>query len=527
MPGAGRVLLCLLLASLGTVSGCDDRGGGALATSQQVEQAEDAPVPSEQAKTWSEVEEAAQRLNELYGFNVSVGTLEGVGSALVRCTTQLPDGTTVDGSFGLVVRNEVVLVPLARLLDGESVEVKAACCEARLATGVYAFDARAGLALLSVPGLQASPWTGGYAEIASPAPAEVIARVGFPFEVAGSLGVSTSTLDVMRDHEDSLRGRRLRLDHPFRLFGAGAILIDDAGTPTGISTEWAGNDKSWAVPIAGFLDGHLHEQLDDSKLIDFADLIERAPDDASKSIMLSMRAGSEVDQQALLDIAIDLEPENAVAHYHRGVVYDKMGQKSDAIDSLYRSIDIDGEWSESWYSLGLVQLTSGKPGVAADSFKRSVRLDETHADAHAMLGVSYMHAGRADLGLAPMHRAVEIEPDRYQFALNLEVAYQQSERGEEAHKAWEAYVAAEPNDKRGHVRYCRMLAVGLRLDRLREIATAGLERFGENADDLAYQAFAMGFGESRDVVQARDLAVRALHLEPGHEVATLVIDRLE
>lgn len=526
MPGAGRIVLCLLLASVGWVFGCDDPGGDTTHTSRQVEQPAEAQVPSEQAQARSELEESAQLLNELYGFNVNVGTPEGVGAALVRCTTQLADGTRVDGSFGLVVRNEVVLVPLARLLDGESVEVKAACCEARPATGVYAFDARAGLALLAVPGLQAPPWTGGYAEIASPAPAEVTARVGFPFEVAGSLGIGTSTLDVMQDREDSLRGRRLRLDHPFRLFGAGAILIDDAGTPTGISTEWAGNDKSWAVPIAGFLDEHLHGQLDDSDIIDFADLIDSAPDDASKSIMLTMRAGSEVDQRALLDIAIDLEPENAAAHYHRGVVYDMMGQKSEAIDSLYRSIDIDGEWSESWYSLGLVQLTSGKPGVAADSFKRSVRFDETHADAHAMLGVSYMHAGRADQSLGPMQRAIEIEPDRRQFAANLELAYERAGLQHERYKAWEAYAIAKPDDREGHHSYCRTLALGEQFERLEQVAIAGIDRFGENADDLAFRAFVRA-AESRDLDEASRFIQRALELDPDHGFARLISNRLE
>lgn len=519
---AGRFASIVLMVVAFAMVGCDQTEGDApSATSKQV-----ADTPRPPLDQTSEVEETAALLNEMYGFNINVGTPEGVGAALVRCTAQGVNDQTIDGSFGLVVREEVVLVPLARLLRGDSVVVKAACCEERPATGVYAFDARSGLALLAVPGLQAPPWTGGYAQLPSPAPESLTARVGFPFDIGGSMGVGTSTLDVTRESDDPLRGRRLRLDHSFRLFGGGAILIDEAGTPMGITTEWAGNDKSWAVPIADFLDQNLHANLDDSKIIAIKKLIESAPDDRAKSIMLTMRAGSDVEHRALLDIAVKLEPQNAVAQYHRGVVLDMLGQKEDSLKALYRSLDINDQWSEPWYSLGLVQLTSGKPSVAIDSFMRSVAIDPTHADAHGMMGVAYLHSDRAELALEPMHRAVEIEPGRMQFAMNLDMAYRQAERGDEAYKAWEAYVLAEPDDRQGHARYCRMLAVAQQLDRLMEVATAGYERFGENADDLAYQALAIGFGRIGDVEQARRLASRAIEIEPGHQVASLVLERV-
>ncbi len=525
MPGVGRFALIVLVVLGVALAGCEESGGSGPPASTQEATPTPEAAPDREPEP-SELEQTTRFLTEEYGFNINVGTPEGVGAALVRCTTRGAGDEQVDGSFGLVVRDEVVLVPLARLLRGESVMVKAACCEERPATGVYAFDARAGLALVAVPGLQAPPWTGGYADLASPAPDAVKARVGFPFEIAGSMGIGTSTLAVLRDRDDPIRGRRLRLDHPYNIFGAGAIVIDDEGRPVAISTEWAGGNKSWAVPIAGFLDAHLESKLDDSKLVSFDKLIDNAPDDRARSIMLTLRAKSDPDQLALLDIAIDLEPGNALAHYHRGVVLDMMGDKRESIAALQKSLDIDNQWSEAWYSLGLVQLTSDQPTIAANSFKRSVELDGSHADAYGMLGVAHMHSGLAELALEPMHRAIEIEPDRMQFAMNLELAYEQSGRGDEAYTAWEAYVAAEPNDKRGHVRYCRMLAVGLQLEKLLEVATAGLERFGENADDLAYRAFALGFSEPRDVVQARELAGRALELEPGHQVATLVIDRI-
>lgn len=509
------------------LAGCDkaqDASSSGPSQAESTPQNNEPESPDDPASP-SEVEETAQFLNEEYGFNVNVGAPEGVGAALVRCTARGANDETVDGSFGLVVRDEVVLVPLARLLRGKSVVVKAACCEERPATGVYAFDARAGLALVAVPGLQAPPWTGGYDDLASPAPDAVTARVGFPFEIAGSLGIGTSTLTVMRDRDDPLRGRRLRLDHPYQVFGAGAIVIGDDGRPVAISTEWAGNNKSWAVPIAGFLDAHLETQLDDSTLVSFDKLIDNAPDDRSKSIMLTLLAKSEPDKLALLDIAIDLEPGNALAHYHRGVALDTMGDKPESIEALERSVEIDDQWSESWYSLGLVRLTSGDPSVAVDSFRRSVELDDTHADAHAMRGVAHMHAGRADLGLEPMRRAIEIEPEREQFAANLALAYEKAGRGDEAYKAWEALAAADPGNRRGHWEYCRTLAVGGQFERLATVAAGGVERFGENADDLAYQAFASGaLSESTD--EALRLARRALELDPDHEFARMLVERL-
>jgi tetratricopeptide (TPR) repeat protein len=525
MPGVGRFALIVLIVFGIALAGCEESGGNGPAASAGKVTPAPATTPV-QAPEQSELEETAQLLNEMYGFNVNVGTPQGVAAALVKCTARGVNGEAVDGSFALVVRDGVVLVPLARLLRGDSVVVKAACCEEREATGVYAFDARAGLALLAVPGLEASPWTGGYAELPEPAPHTITARVGFPFEVAGSLGIGTSTLEVMREGVDPLRGRRLRLDHSFRLLGAGAVLIDEAGTPMGISTEWAGNDKSWAAPITEFLAEHTPATLNGSAIIALDDLIDHAPDDAARSIMLTMRAGSEVDQRALLDVAIDLEPANAAAHYHRGVVLDMQGDKPGSIAALERSVGIDATWSEPWYSLGLVRLTSGDPPSAGEAFERAIALDDTHADAHAMLGVAAMHAGDARAALGPMRRAIEIEPERMQFAMNLELAYEKAGRGDEAFAAWEAYVAARPDDRRGHARYCQLLALGRRLDRLLEVATAGEQRFGENADDLAFQALAIGLAQPGDPARARALAGRALELEPGHQVATLVLDRV-
>ena len=523
MLAVGRQWIVFVLAMVLAFAGCDRATDSSLSTSNTTEA--NPRTDSLASPSQSELEETTQLLNELYGFNANLGTPEGVGAALVRCTTRGESEVAVDGSFGLVVRDEVVLLPLARLLRGESVMVKAACCEERPATGVYAFDARAGLALVAVPGLEAPPWTGGYGDLASPAPDAVTARVGFPFEIAGSLGIGTSTLTVMRDREDPLRGRRLRLDHPFQVFGAGAIVMDDDGRPVAISTEWAGNNKSWAVPIAGFLDAHLETQLDDSRLVRFDKLIDNAPDDRAKSIMLTLRAGSEPGQLVLLDIAIDLEPGNAVAHYHRGVALDTIGDKPDSIEALERSVEIDDQWSESWYSLGLVRLTSGDPQPAGEDFARAMELDDTHADAHAMRGVAHMHAGRADLGLEPMRRAIEIEPDREQFAANLALAYEKAGRGDESYKAWESLAAADPGNRRGHWEYCRTLAVGGQFERLATVAAGGIERFGENADDLAYQAFASGaLSESTD--EALRLARRALELDPDHEFARMLVERL-
>lgn len=518
-----RCFLGLSVSCLACIAAsCGQSDENTSTTPSPAAQAEATSPPQSQI---SELEETAQFLNEEYGFNVNVGTPEGVGVALVRCTARGANDETVDGSFGLVVRDEVVLVPLARLLRGKSVVVKAACCEERPATGVYAFDARAGLALVAVPGLQAPPWTSGYADLASPAPDAVTARVGFPFEIASSLGIGTSTLTVMRDRDDPLRGRRLRLDHPFQVFGAGAIIMDDDRRPVAISTEWAGNNKSWAVPIAGFLDAHLETQLDDSTLVPFDKLIDNAPDDRAKSIMLTLLAKSEPDRLALLDLAIDLELGNALAHYHRGVALDTIGDKPDSIEALERSVEIDDQWSETWYSLGLVRLTSGDPQPAGEDFARATELDATHADAHAMRGVAHMHAGRADLGLEPMRRAIEIEPEREQFAANLALAYEKAGRGDEAYKAWEALAAADPGNRRGHWEYCRTLAVGGQFERLATVAAGGVERFGENADDLAYQAFASG-ALSASTDEALRLARRALELDPDHEFARMLVERL-
>lgn len=452
---------------------------------------------------------------------------EAIAKALAWINAKDASGELTNRAAGLAVGPDLLLVPLQSIVLADSLSARAPCCDEQPAAGIVAFDAVAGLALVRVPDLKSAVWH-DIAPLPEPMPERLALFWRPPVEREGQVATASSEHRVLQVFDAGFRGQRLRLDHNFTM-GTGDVLVNEAGDIIAMTTEWAGNDRVYAVPVAGFLEKHL--PLESASPFPPRELLDRAGGDLQRSALLTIRAQA-LRRQAppdelvpLVEEAVELAPQNAGAWYLLGVKLDEAGRKAQGLAALQKAVDLEPAWGEPWYSLGLVHLTSQQPVEAQRALRRAVEADEAHADAQAMLGVSLLYQGRFEEALVPMDRACELIPERLLFAQNYQLALIRARGEREAYKAWPRYIEAVPDDRRAHVQYLYTLIQAEQLETLEKQAARGIEQFGENAEDLALHAYAsLNLGRDPDVV--RDLANRTLAVDPQNAIALNVLSDL-
>lgn len=456
---------------------------------------------------------------------------EGVGGELMHSMAWViakgAAGERIGRTTGLAVAPDLLLVPLQAVVLADSLAARAACCDERPATGIIAFDAVAGLALVRVPELESAVWN-QIAAVPDPLPEMVNLYWRPALEIEGNVMLASGRHGLLASLVGVGRGARLRIDHDVTM-GVGDVITTDEGAIYALTTEWAGNDRVFAVPVADFLAEHL--PIDRAAAFAPSELMDRVQGDTQRSALLTIRAQAmratspPPDLVPMLRDAVERAPDNAGAWYLLGVKLDESGSLTEGRESLERAVELEPGWSEPWYSLGLVQLKSDDPVAAEQSFRASLRLDDTHPDCQAMLGVALLMQGNPEAALGPMERACELEPERMQFVTNYAIALERAGGESQIHKAWTRYVEAVPSDRRAHNSYLSALFAADEYELLEAQAQRGLEQFGEHDMDLALQAIA-GLSLGRDMDEMRALLERALELNPRNDIARSVLDSL-
>lgn len=71
---------------------------------------------------------------------------------------------------------------------------------------------------------------------------------------------------------------------------------------------------------------------------------------------------------------LEISPENPVAHYNAGVLYDRLGRYIDAKESLGRAIEITPDYVQAHYLLGIILERIGDFDHSEETFKRLIEL---------------------------------------------------------------------------------------------------------------------------------------------------------
>ena len=248
--------------------------------------------------------------------------------------------------------------------------------------------------------------------------------------------------------------------------------------------------------------------------------------------------------------AIDLTPKDARIHkaiasayFHRAMVAGANGGP-DLVTALREydiSLRLTPKDADAWQQSGVViaaaaelktelVLAQGKvpatTDLAIERWRSALALDPKHAAAHENLVAMYRRLGQTDAMMDELARMVGQEPDNLQRVVTLAELAATAQRIEVGAKAFDAYLAAKPQDAAGLLAYSRWLASVGDSTRAAQLA-AKIEKLYQ--DDSRNSAVCTAYGEQRlmsgDIKGATELAERATKYAqaPADQTAAAVL----
>jgi tetratricopeptide (TPR) repeat protein len=147
----------------------------------------------------------------------------------------------------------------------------------------------------------------------------------------------------------------------------------------------------------------------------------------------------------LFSHAIEVTPNNWLAHNSRGVAYNSLGRYKEAIEDLSQAIRIKPDYAEAYTDLGIVYSNLGRYNDAIDAHKQAIRIRPYYAEAHNNLGNAYDGLGRDTDAIEAYKQAIRINPDLATVHYNLGVAYRKLGRYPDAVEAYKQAIRIKPD----------------------------------------------------------------------------------
>ncbi len=105
--------------------------------------------------------------------------------------------------------------------------------------------------------------------------------------------------------------------------------------------------------------------------------------------------------------AIELDPQNAIAHNYVGVVYNSLGNYEEAKNFCQKAIDLDSYLSSAYDNLGYALNKLGKYDEAIESHKKANALDPNDSNPYYNLACAYSFKEDKDNALKCLEQAID------------------------------------------------------------------------------------------------------------------------
>jgi tetratricopeptide (TPR) repeat protein len=122
----------------------------------------------------------------------------------------------------------------------------------------------------------------------------------------------------------------------------------------------------------------------------------------------------------------------AQSYYRLGVIYEKKGSMTDAMESYRKALDLDPELTAAHLNAGILLSRVGRYGEAKAELMRTVELDPGYAKAYYNLGLVYAEEAVNDSALLMMEKAIELKSDYGLAKLGKAGVYYETARFDEA-----------------------------------------------------------------------------------------------
>jgi tetratricopeptide (TPR) repeat protein len=117
--------------------------------------------------------------------------------------------------------------------------------------------------------------------------------------------------------------------------------------------------------------------------------------------------------------AIEVVPDNYLAHGNLGMALAEDGQLEAAVAEFDRAVEINPGFAAAHNSLGALLAALGRPGGALFHLREAVRLDPESAMGRSNLGIALMHMGLTDEAAKEFREALRLDPEHTSALVNL------------------------------------------------------------------------------------------------------------
>ena len=257
--------------------------------------------------------------------------------------------------------------------------------------------------------------------------------------------------------------------------------------------------------------------------------------------------------ESLLKKAVTDHPEDFLAWFDLGYVYNATNRLSDAITAYRKSVaaksDVfesnlnlgillarQGSYAEAatflkaatqlkptahpedglfraWQSLGIV-LQQSDPGQALDAFAQAAKLDPNNPEPHMSAGMILEKQSRLDAAAAEYEAAAKLDPKPIEPLVALSVVYTKQQKYSQAEAVLRKLLAAEPENQTVRVQLGRILAAEGKNDEAAQLLASSVKASGDPHAELELGTLYVRAGRYPDAEQMFRSSLQKLPEDP-------------
>ena len=142
--------------------------------------------------------------------------------------------------------------------------------------------------------------------------------------------------------------------------------------------------------------------------------------------------------------SLSINPNNPEAWGNLGAAYHKTGQISKAVEAYQQALRIDPEFAGGWNDLGTIALMAGQTSLAIEAYHEALRIDPCFSKAWAGLGNAHDVDGQISKAIEAYQQALRIDPEYADVWYNIGIVYKVSGQTDNAMKAYRSLKAINP-----------------------------------------------------------------------------------
>lgn len=182
-----------------------------------------------------------------------------------------------------------------------------------------------------------------------------------------------------------------------------------------------------------------------------------------------------------IDACLKLDGKIAKAHFIKGNIYRHRGLYPEAIEAYKDSLRIDETYPDAWNNLGLSLSETDHLEEAAGAYLNALKHDYTLVSAHSNLGILLLQVGQLAGARRACERALEMDPNNHFSYNTLGSIYSQFGQHDEAIKCFRKAMEIKPDFWMGHsnLLFCTLHRDGTKLDEVFKLHQEWYEAHGK------------------------------------------------